>query len=261
MKKILERFKVLVGFHPYLVLTALVFLILILIAVAYFWGQWIQDSVINQCVVQFTTQLISSLFFLFILWQLCLLKASGFTRMGRSKTWSVAAMFLIYMVVINIYLRTGEFFFELSDPDLTFWLSLSSLVAGLFEETVFRGVVLFIFLWLWRGSKYCVAKSVSISALLFGCISILRLDGNSLFQILLSMLVATLAGFFYGAILLHGRSIWIPIVFHGLHNVGINLNMIGKDAIETPQTSLYLLLAYIPLFAVALHLLKKIPRR
>lgn len=156
---------------------------------------------------------------------------------------------------------TGEFSFELLNPTLVFWLGLSSLTTGLFEETVFRGVVLFSFLLLWDQSRSGMTKSISASALLFGGIHILRLVENPVPQTLLAMLTAVLVGFFYGVILLHGRSIWIPIVFHSLHNALLNLNMAGKNAVETPLESLFILVTTIPVFLLGIYMLKKIPQK
>jgi len=90
---------------------------------------------------------------------------------------------------------------------------------------------------------------------------ILRLGENPLPQTVLAMLTAVLAGFFYGVILLHGRSIWIPIVFHGLHKAVVNLSMAGKNAVETPLISFFILVTTIPVFLLGIELLKKIPQK
>jgi membrane protease YdiL (CAAX protease family) len=257
----MRRFKVFAEFHPFLFVMIFVFISALLIAIAYLWGELFQGSELSQYIGQSVTQLVSTLFFIFILWRFGWLRASGFTSIGRSQTWILITLPFLYVLAKDIYLITGDFSFELSNPALLFWLGLSSLTTGLFEETLFRGVVLFSFLLLWGHSKSGMTKSISVTALLFGGMHILRLVENPAPQTLLTMLTAVLAGFFFGVILLHGGSIWIPIVFHSLHNAVVNLNMAGKNAVETILGSFLILLTIIPVFLLGIYLLKKIPQK
>lgn len=257
----MKKFRLFTAVYPYLHVIVLIFFTMTLIVIAYIWGELFQGSEPSQYIGQSITQLVSTLFFIFILWRFGWLRASGFTCVGRAQTWVIIILPLIYVLAKDIYLITGEFSFELSNPTLIFWLGLGSLTTGLFEETVFRGVVLFSFLRLWDHSRSGMTKSILMAALLFGGIHVLRLAENSVPQTLLGMFTAALAGFFYGVILLHGRSIWIPIVFHGLHNAVINLNMAGRNAAETPLISFFMLVTYIPVFLLGIYLLKRIPQR
>ena len=257
----MKRFKIFAALHPFWFVMVLGFISALLIAIAYLWGVLSPCSELNQYIGQSVIQLVSTLFFIFILWRFGWLRASGFTSIGRGQTWIIIILPFIYVLAKDIYLMTGDFSFELSNPTLLFWLGLSSLTTGLFEETLFRGVVLFSFLLLWDHSRSGVTKSISVTALLFGGIHILRLVENPAPQTLLTMLTAVLAGFFYGVILLHGGSIWIPIVFHCLHNAVVNLNIVGKDAVETPLGSFFVLLTTIPVFLLGIYLLRKIRQR
>jgi membrane protease YdiL (CAAX protease family) len=238
----------------------LIFFALILIAVAFAWGKIFQGSELNQHIGQSITQIGSALFFVFVIWRFGWLRASGFAAVGRGRTWLLVTFPFIYVLAKDIYLTTGEFSFELTDPASIFWPGLSGLTAGLLEETVFRGIILFYFLRLWGRAKSGLTKSLFIAALLFGGIQLLRLAENPWPQTLLDMLTASLTGFFYGVVLLHGQSIWIPIVFHGLHDAVVNLNMVGKNVVETPRLSVFMLLTTIPVFLFGIYLLKKIPR-
>lgn len=257
----MRRFKVFAEFHPFLFVMIFVFIPALLIAIAYLWGELFQGSELSQYIGQSVTQLVSTLFFIFILWRFGWLRASGFNSIGKGQTWIIIILPFIYVLAKDIYLMTGDFSFELSNPALLFWLGLSSLTTGLFEETLFRGVVLFSFLLLWDHSRSGMTKSISVTALLFGGMHIMRLAENPAPQTLLTMLTAVLAGFFYGVILLHGGSIWIPIVFHSLHNAVVNLNMAGKNALETPRISFFILVTTIPVFLFGIYLLKKIPQK
>jgi membrane protease YdiL (CAAX protease family) len=256
----MKRFKVFAEFHPFLFLIILGFISLFLIILAYSWEELFKGSEQNQYIGQSVIQLASTLFLIFVLWRFGWLRDSGFTSIGRGQTWIIIILPFIYVLAKDIYLLTGEFSFELSKPTLLFWRGLSSLTTGLFEETVFRGVVLFSFLLLWGHSRSGMIKSISVAALLFGGVYILRLAENPVPQTVLTVLTFVLAGFFYGVILVHGRSIWIPIAFHGLHNAVMNLNMAGKNAVETPLGSFFILLTTIPVFLLGIYLLKRIPQ-
>jgi len=256
----MNRFKVFAALHPVLFVMTFVFISVLLIAIAYSWGELFQGPELNQHIGQSITQLVSTLFFIFILWRFGWLRAIGFTSIGRGQTWIIIILPLIYVLAKDIYLVTGEFSFELLNSALLFCLGLSSLTTGLFEETVFRGIVLFSFLLLWDHSRSRITKGILVSALLYGGMHILRLVENPVPQTVLTMLTAVLAGFFYGVILLHGGSIWIPIAFHGLHNAVVNLNMTGKNAVETPLINLFILVTTIPLFLLGIYLLKRIPQ-
>jgi len=260
MKKIMKRIKVFEEIHPYLYAVVLIFLTMVLIIIAYMWRVLFQGSELNQYIGQFLTHFVSTLFLVFVIWQLGWLRVSGFTFIGRSQTWMIVLLPLVYVLLKDIYLTTGEFSFDLSNPTFVFWLGLSGLAGCLFEETVFRGVVLFYFLRLWGYSKHGVKKSILMAALLFGGFHVLWLAENAVPQTVLYMLTASLAGFFYGVILLHGQSIWIPIVFHSLHDTVVNLNMAGKNVLETPLISFFMLVTYIPVFLLGIYLLKKIPQ-
>ncbi|UCE20803.1 MAG: CPBP family intramembrane metalloprotease [Candidatus Aminicenantes bacterium] len=256
----MKRFKAFAALHPVLFVMIFVFISVLLVVIAYSWGELFPCSELSQYIGQSITQLVSTLCFILILWRFGWLRASGFTSIGRVQTWLLISLPFLYVLAKDVYLITGEFSFGPSNPTLTFWLGLSSLTTGLFEETVFRGVVLFSFLRLWEHSRSGMTKSISVSALLFGGIHVLRLAENSVPQTLLTMFTAVLIGFFYGVILLHGGSIWIPIVFHSLHNAVLNLIMAGKNAVETALESFFILLTTIPAFLLGIYLLKKIPQ-
>ena len=245
--------------HPYLFMTASVFVILLLIAIAFFWGRRTEDSNLNQCIIQSITQLISVIFIGFFLWQYGWLQTAGFTRFGRKRTWMIALIILMYMAAVFVFSRMGTLCFKTRDPRLILWLSVNGFTAGFFEETVFRGILLFTLLWIWRRSKYQMAKSISSTSLLFGCASILKTNGDSIAQTVLGALTATTAGFIYGVLLLHGKSIWIPVVLHGLHKAGVNAFMTSRSAEATFRPDLFLLLTAIPVLLLGIYLLKSIP--
>lgn len=255
----MKRFKVFATLHPALFVLFIVLISVLLIAIAYLWGVLFPGSALCQYVGQSLLQAVSTLCLVFLLWRFGWLQISGFGSLGRGRTWIIIILPFVYTLAKDIYFLTGEFSFELSNPRLGFWLGLSGLTTGLFEETVFRGVVLSSLLLLWDHSRFGLTKSLSVTALLFGGIHLVRLVENPVPQTVLAMIAAVLAGFFYGVISLSGGSIWIPIAFHGLYEAALSLNLAGKNAVETPLTSLFIVLTYSPVFLLGLSLLKRIP--
>jgi len=257
----MSRLKFIKTVRPNFSAKVLIFLTIVLIIIACGWEKLLQISALNQYIGQSVIQIVSTLCFICILWRFGWLRASGFIRIGQGRTWIIIIFPLIYVLTKDIYLITGDLSFDFPNPHLIFWLSLSSLTTSLFEETLFRGLVLFSFLLLWDHSKFGIVKSITVSASLFGGIHVLQLAENPLPQTLLIMLTAVLGGFFYGVILLHGGSIWIPIVFHGLHNAGVNLFTAGWNFTEKPLINFFILMTYIPVFLLGVYLLKKLPQK
>jgi len=248
------------SFHLYLYAIVVIFFTIVLIAMACGWEKFLQISVLNQHIAQSVVYLLSTLFLVFVIWRLGWLQSSGFTFFGRIKTWLIILFPLIHVLTKDFYFITRDFSLKISEPRLVFWSGFSGFASGFFEETVFRGIVLFYFLRSWGHSISGIVKSITVSASLFGGIHVLQLAENPLPQTLLIMLTAVLAGFFYGVILLHGGSIWIPIVFHGLHNAGVNIFIAGRTFSEKSLINFFILITYIPVFLLGIYLLKKIPQ-
>jgi hypothetical protein len=88
---------------------------------------------------------------------------------------------------------------------------------SIFEEAVFRGIVLTVFL-----GKYSQRKAIIISALGFGLMHLLNLaGGRDLVWVLGQVAWSFILGLFYGYVFVKTRSLLPLMIFHYLGNVFI----------------------------------------
>jgi membrane protease YdiL (CAAX protease family) len=96
--------------------------------------------------------------------------------------------------------------------------SLLVSIPSIFEEVVFRGIVLTVFL-----SKYSERKSIIFSSLGFGFIHLLNLtNGQELVWVMGQVVWAFIIGLFYGYVFVNTRSLLPPMIVHYLGNVFIS---------------------------------------
>jgi membrane protease YdiL (CAAX protease family) len=88
---------------------------------------------------------------------------------------------------------------------------------SIFEEAVFRGIVLTVFL-----NCYSECKAIIFSALGFGLMHLLNLtNGRELVWVMGQVVWAFILGLFYGYVFVRTRSLLPPMIFHYLGNVFI----------------------------------------
>ncbi|RJP54929.1 MAG: CPBP family intramembrane metalloprotease [Anaerolineaceae bacterium] len=88
---------------------------------------------------------------------------------------------------------------------------------SIFEEAVFRGIVLTVFL-----GRYSERKAIIFSALGFGLMHLFNLaSGRELVWVLGQVVWAFILGLFYGYLFIKTRSLLPPMIFHYLGNVFI----------------------------------------
>jgi membrane protease YdiL (CAAX protease family) len=88
---------------------------------------------------------------------------------------------------------------------------------SIFEEVVFRGIVLTVFM-----GKYSERKAIIFSALGFGLMHLLNLaSGRELVWVLGQVVWAFILGLFYGYIFVRTRSLLPPMIVHYLGNAFI----------------------------------------
>lgn len=151
----------------------------------------------------------------------------------------------------------GEYVFNIGNNSL---LDKGSVVAGVFEEIVWRGIILTLLL-----SKYTELKAILVSSAIFGAIHILNLANPqhpAIFHF--SQVVWAFAlGIMYAYLFIKLNSIWAPIILHYLSNALVGVWYINLDNTELLY-SLYgvAFLGILPTLAVMLwvrHYLKKWP--
>ncbi|MBC1921736.1 CPBP family intramembrane glutamic endopeptidase [Listeria grayi] len=155
------------------------------------------------------------------------------------------------------------------------------LLLGLFEEGLFRGVILQAFLVKMGKTRQGLIAAVAIGGFIFGFAHILLswfqtgldLSGLGLLQALLKTISAGMAGFFFGAIYLKTRNIWGIALVHGASDLllmvgslifsGTNsVSYISSDpsqAMSSLIVNTAFIVIYIPLVVSAWRQLKTIP--
>lgn len=103
-----------------------------------------------------------------------------------------------------------------SDVDSILSAILLGLGAGLFEETICRGVVLSNMMYKWREKKQSILLAVLLSGIAFGLLHLLSLAENSVPWVLMQIFVAGGLGIFFGAVYVRTHNIWGPIILHSL---------------------------------------------
>lgn len=152
--------------------------------------------------------------------------------------------YLYYLpVVLCIYLYTGGFG-DLNAVDVSrinSWkgilLGMSTLSSGMFEEVLFRGLILGVLLNRYHNSKHGIVKSVIISCLIFGLIHIVNIwtKDQSLRGTLNQAYAAFSLGILYSAVYLKTKSI-IMGVLHTVHNFLGSLPELTNSAIIINST-------------------------
>lgn len=206
----------------------------------------------------------ASLLFLFVLWRFRWLSAAGVTRLGGWQAWLLALPVLVYEIVTHFYAMFGDLAFVVSDPAVAGFSALDGIAAGLMEEIAFRGVVLYGLVRVWGDSARGITRSVLASALIFGAAHLIHIGlGSPAPQTILLALSTFLAGIYYAAFVLHGRSIWPAVVLHALLNGIVNLKAVGIAGFEeTVSAWLLIVLFQLPVVLVGAYLLRSVsPRR
>ena len=139
------------------------------------------------------------------------------------------------------------------------------IVSALFEEVVFRGLVLKILLKKMGGSKKGIIGAFITSAALFGVVHSVHLFWDTPLSVFSSVVFATGGGFFLGAIYLRTKTLIVPILLHALFNLSSMIfwafTLNGPSTV-TEQTladfGMVFLLGVLPLTIAAFVLLRKV---
>ena len=137
---------------------------------------------------------------------------SPFDRRGLRLSIYISAIPLVLFLLIAIVLLTSA-----RAPQHAVMLALIicfNFLVGLFEETLFRGIV-------FHGlrTRHSLWVAILFSSLLFGLFHLVNLAIGQNFQITVFQVVnATALGIFFCAIYLQSGSLWPPIVLHAIWN-------------------------------------------
>ncbi|MCD4827559.1 MAG: CPBP family intramembrane metalloprotease [Acholeplasmataceae bacterium] len=157
----------------------------------------------------------------------------------------------------------------LTKPIYTIYIfALSCLSAGIFEEVVFRGLILFFFLQKFSKSRDGILYSILISSALFGFMHVFNLfDGANIGDTLLQVIYSFAMGTLWAVMLLKTKNIWLVILLHSLYNfTGLLFPTLGNlsekyDLITIISTSIIAIAVAIYTYRIFLKLdLKEIEK-
>jgi len=143
-----------------------------------------------------------------------------FQNMGKGVLlgW-VAIVGAIIVFVMSLSQIPSDSFIAPSIPHLFIVILHPLFGTGLFEEVLFRGLVLKLLLVVFGDSKKGIVKAALISSLIFGAIHIVNaFFGAGLLPTISQVIYATAIGIFFAALYLRTRNLLVPILLHALIN-------------------------------------------
>lgn len=193
-------------------------------------------------------------------WQLGWLQSSGIGQVGTWQVWLLALAGLIYYAAASLYAFYGKAAFDFSSlahPRAREILT-TTLVVGLGEEILFRGLALYVLLRAWGGTPGGQIGAVALTALMFALLHLSQVLSNQLplkSAALLTLQTLVIACW-WGAVAALSGSIWPAVVLHFAANAVVALQGINTPVV-TPDSLAYerLLGLSLPLGALGLGLL------
>ena len=203
-------------------------------------------------------RLILMVILLAVLFRLGWLRPAGLTRPGQWQAWLIMLLALVYVMGVSTYAMTGRLDLSFSEQALPGAAALFILVHALFEEVVFRGLILVALVNVWGGTTRGLVKSIVVSSLFFAGMHVINvIGGNPLPVVLLQSVGAFFLGILFGGLVLSGRSIYPAVLLHGIANLIGNLNLgVNPAAGSSPSAWMVQSALIIPLAVLGLYILR-----
>jgi uncharacterized protein len=175
---------------------------------------------------------------LFLAWRMDWLEESGITRLGSWQAWLLAGAGLLYFTGAALYAFYGKIAFDI--PNLIHLPAARAVVykqlaAGIYEEILFRGVILYVLVSAWSDTRLGMIGSVVLTTILFALPHIVGMFmGISRQSALLLVLETIIIAVWWGALVNWGGSIWPAVVLHFVVNAmlevqGLCVPMVTPD--------------------------------
>lgn len=174
-------------------------------------------------------KLTATLFLVLLLSRFGWLKAAGVASWGSWKGWLVALVLLIYYLLELTYSFFGEFSFSVPTAAVSGFRVPDAFIGGMFEEILFRGVVLYALVSAWGTTRRGVLQAVVISSLLFGAIHSINAIAGDPSEIPGQIGIALLEGIWWAAIVLRWRSVWPTVLIHVVTNWALQTKALGFE--------------------------------
>jgi len=162
--------------------------------------------------------LITTLYLVFILWSFNWLKASGVATLGSWKGWAAALILLAYYLFALMYAFFGEFNFIVPTDALSGLKIPTLFINVVFEEVLFRGLILYALVSVWGATRKGVLKAVIMTAILFGLVHAVNAVMGDPGEVPGQIAVALFEGVWWAAVVLRWGSVWPVVFIHGVTN-------------------------------------------
>ncbi|MFC1961974.1 lysostaphin resistance A-like protein [Chloroflexota bacterium] len=200
--------------------------------------------------------LTATLFLVFLLWRFGWLKAAGVAFWGCWKGWAVALFLLIYYLLELTYSFFGEISFDVPIAAVSGLRVPSLFIGGMFEEILFRGVILYALVSVWGTTRKGVLQAVAISALLFGGIHSLNAISGDPSEIPGQIAIALFESIWWAAIVLRWGSIWPTVFIHVVTNWALQTQALGfPDYHGTVNSYTFAIILELPLALLGVWLI------
>jgi membrane protease YdiL (CAAX protease family) len=197
-----------------------------------------------------------------------LLKNAGFTKLNEWRQLWLGWPVLPLSALAGWSFFTGTMVIDTAKPGLIILFVLLFISTGLFEEILFRGVVLTVMLQKWGSTQKGIYQSVIVSSLIFGLLHITNffMGRYTLLAAAAQTVYALLFGVFFAAGRLRNNSIWPVIILHAVFNMCGSLNEIapggnfdfGRVYQPTWGDALSSIIVMLPLLIYGLFILRKV---
>ncbi len=175
------------------------------------------------------TRLLGAALFAYILFSF------GYTSFLKLRSLSTTQWMLLlpaFIIVINNFPFSAYYAGRaiITEPLVTVLLFIVFTISiSLFEEFIFRGIILHIMMEKWGKTKQGIFQALLYSALLFAAFHGLNaFSGSSFLATGLQIGYSFLTGMLFGYVYLQTKSIWYAVILHTIYNIGgLAFSMVG----------------------------------
>lgn len=207
-------------------------------------------------------QIVATIGFLLLLWRFGWLAPAGISRLGSRRLWLITLLILLYTGVSALMAFFGTLNVDLSLNVSMAPVLIHTTMAGVMEEILFRGLMLYALVLSWGNSRRGLLSAVVLSAFLFGALHFVNLAAGPANMTTLQVLEAFVSALLYGALVLVGGSVWPAVLLHSGINLLVNVAVLNTPEFNlTPAQYLTLVLLDIPPAVYGFYLLSKVDLR
>jgi membrane protease YdiL (CAAX protease family) len=212
-------------------------------------------------------KIIVTIVLLLMIWKMNWIRATGIVSLGSWHVWLVTLVALVYFSCASLYSFYNQISFDVTtffESPMSRSMILLHFIAGLSEEILYRGIVLYSLIRVWGNSSRGLMSSAALTSLLFAVIhlTLIFTHGLSSASSLLLFLETIIIGFWWAALVLKWGSIWPAVVTHFITNLIVGVQGLSTSIIE-PIIFAYISITLfsLPLGIIGVWLILKLPHR